>query len=151
MERKGREGGVEREREIGRGRYEGEKGREKRGKRAVQKERYNEKGRRGWNEEENRRVGKATEKEARVTSRAEGIQIEERSMTLEICIAINNEAGGAARFPTAFHGNCSAARVHNVYNLYQSCSYACFGTLPSPTQGRVHARSPGLTAALTVP
>lgn len=29
----------------------------------------------------------------RVTSRAEGIQIEERSMTLEICIAINNEAG----------------------------------------------------------
>jgi len=31
----------------------------------------------------------------RVTSRAEGIQIEERSMTLEICIAINNEAGAS--------------------------------------------------------
>lgn len=29
-----------------------------------------------------------------MTSRAEGIQIEERSMTLEICIAINNEEGG---------------------------------------------------------
>lgn len=28
-----------------------------------------------------------------MTSRAEGIQIEERSMTLEICIAINNEEG----------------------------------------------------------
>lgn len=27
----------------------------------------------------------------RVTSRAEGIQIEERSMTLEMCIAINKE------------------------------------------------------------
>ena len=41
---------------------------------------------------------------ARVTSRAEGIQIEERSMTLEICIAINNEAG--VRSPSyRGHGN----------------------------------------------
>lgn len=34
-----------------------------------------------------------------VTSRAEGIQIEESSMTLEICIAINNR-GGAEKSST---------------------------------------------------
>lgn len=33
-----------------------------------------------------------------VTSRAEGIQIEERSMTLEICIAINNARRGCTTF-----------------------------------------------------
>lgn len=59
-----------------------------------------------------------------MTSRAEGIQIEERSMTLEICIAINNEAGVAPR-SLLRHGNCSAARVHNVYNLYELCTDSC--------------------------
>lgn len=49
----------------------------------------------GWEREREREASKNSGVIARlrVTSRAEGIQIEERSMTLEICIAINNEAG----------------------------------------------------------
>lgn len=48
-----------------------------------------------------------------MTSRAEGIQIEERSMTLEICIAINNEEGApsyAARL-SQLHNNAMRSSV----------------------------------------
>lgn len=38
-------------------------------------------------------LNKNTTKRGRVTSLAEGIQIEESSVTLQICIAINNEEG----------------------------------------------------------
>jgi len=49
----------------------------------------------------------------RVTSRAEGIQIEERSMTLEICIAINNEAGVShIRLPCRTPDVCSRCVPH---------------------------------------
>lgn len=53
-----------------------------------------------------------------VTSRAEGIQIEERSMTLEICIAINNE-GGRERLGGACDGN----RVSPSQSLTKSTWY----------------------------
>lgn len=48
-----------------------------------------------------------------MTSRAEGIQIEERSMTLEICIAINNEEGApsyAARL-SQLHNNAMRSSI----------------------------------------
>lgn len=48
-----------------------------------------------------------------MTSRAEGIQIEERSMTLEICIAINNEEGAPSY----------AARLSQLHNnAMRSCT-----------------------------
>lgn len=48
-----------------------------------------------------------------MTSRAEGIQIEERSMTLEICIAINNEEGAPSYAPrlSQLHNNAMRSSV----------------------------------------
>ena len=73
-----------------------------------------------------------------MTSRAEGIQIEERSMILEICIAINNEEGAAApsyaarlsqlhRGTTTRDARCDLVEIQIPWvfgiclSVYQSC------------------------------
>lgn len=68
---------------------------------------------------------------ARVTSRAEGIQIEERSMTLEICIAINNEAG--VRSPSYRASNCTAVQAFTM------CT-TCTGCVRTPAIRATYAR-----------